>query len=139
MSARLHARLTDESLSVEAATVFAGHPGAGALVVFTGMVRNSSDGEAVAGMTYEAWPERAGAQLEALAGEVAQRWPDVTAVWLEHRVGMLAVGEPSVVVAVSAPHRPEAFDASRWAIDELKATAAIWKQEHWAAGGSSWV
>jgi molybdopterin synthase catalytic subunit len=62
----------------------------------------------------------------------------VRAVWLEHRTGALAIGEPSVVVAVSAPHRDEAFAAARYGIDTLKATVPIWKQEHWRDGGRHW-
>jgi molybdopterin synthase catalytic subunit len=108
------------------------------VVVFTGVVRNTSEGQAVHGLTYEAFEERARAQLDALAEQVVARYGDVLAVWLEHRTGDLSVGEPAVVVAVSAPHRDTAFSAARWAIDELKASVAIWKQEHWAGGGSRW-
>ncbi|MGH3664744.1 MAG: molybdenum cofactor biosynthesis protein MoaE, partial [Egibacteraceae bacterium] len=122
MGARLHTELTDAPLSVEAAHCFVAHPEAGATVVFTGTVRDYSDDRPVSGLTYEAYPERARAQLDELAAEVARRWPAARGVWLEHRTGALAVGEPSVVVAVSAGHRPEAFEAARWAIDELKAT-----------------
>ena len=138
MSARLHALLTDMPLSVDAAHAFCADPGAGATVVFTGNVRNVSEGEGVTGLTYEAFAERATDQLAALAAKVAEDEPSVLAVWLEHRVGVLAVGEPAVVVAVSAPHRDAAFTAARRGIDELKATVAIWKQEHWAAGGAHW-
>ncbi len=137
MTARLHAALTADPLSVDAAHAFAADPAAGAIVVFTGTVRDTSDDRRVSGLTYEAYAERAGAQLDALAAEVARCWP-ATAVWLEHRTGALAIGEASVVVAVSSAHRPEAFEAARWAIDELKATVAVWKQEHWTDGGAHW-
>jgi molybdopterin synthase catalytic subunit len=138
MAARLHTLLTDMPLSVDAAHAFCADPGAGATVVFTGNVRNVSEGESVTGLTYEAFAERATEQLNALAVQVCELEPSVVAVWLEHRVGVLAVGEPAVVVAVSAPHRDAAFTAARFGIDELKATVAIWKQEHWAAGGAHW-
>ncbi|MDP8969172.1 MAG: molybdenum cofactor biosynthesis protein MoaE [Actinomycetota bacterium] len=138
MAARLHARLTDQPLSVDAAQAFIADPAAGALVLFTGTVRGYAEGRAVAGLTYEAFAEQAQPQLEALAAEVATKWPEVTAVWVEHRVGALSVGEPSVVVGVSAGHRPDAFDAARYGIDTLKATVAIWKREHWADGGAHW-
>ena len=138
MTARLHALLTDQPLSVDAAHSFCADPGAGATVVFTGNVRNVSEGNGVTGLTYEAYTERATAQLDALAADIARREPALIAVWMEHRVGDLAVGEPAVVVAVSAPHRTAAFTAARAGIDELKATVAIWKQEHWAAGGAHW-
>lgn len=139
VAARLHARLTGFPLSSEAAHSFCADPSAGAAVVFTGMVRDHNDGRPVHGLTYEAYAERAQAQLDNLAGEVARRFPAATAVWLEHRTGDLAIGETAVVVGVSAGHRDEAFSAARWAIDELKSTVAIWKQEHWAAGGASWT
>lgn len=138
MAARTHTLLTDHPLSVDAAHAFCGDPGAGATVVFTGNVRNVSEGSDVTGLTYEAFAERAAEQLEALAVDIARREPSAIAIWLEHRVGDLSVGEPAVVVAVAAPHRDAAFTAARWGIDELKATVAIWKQEHWAAGGAHW-
>ena len=138
MGAKLHTDLTGRPLSVEAAYAFASVPDAGAVVVFTGTVRRVSDGRRVRGLTYESYEDRALGQLRDLAEQVTQRWPAATAVWLAHRVGDLAVGEPAVVVAVSAPHRGEAFEAAKWAIDELKATVAIWKQEHWAEGGARW-
>ena len=137
MTARTHTALTDAPLSVDAAHRHCADPAAGAVVVFTGTVRNHSDGRDVTGLTYEAYSERAGAQLAALAAEAAQRFPDISAVWLEHRTGALDVGEVAVVVAVSAPHRDEAFIAARWTIDELKATVAIWKHEH-AGADTHW-
>jgi molybdopterin synthase catalytic subunit len=138
MPARLHARLTDEPLSVQDAHGFVADPAAGATVVFTGTVRNQAEGRSVAGLNYEAYEEQASTQLATLSESITQKWPMVLAVWMEHRVGALAIGEPSVVVAVSAPHRVEAFDAARYGIDELKATVLIWKREHWSDGGSHW-
>lgn len=135
---RLHTRLTDEPLSVTAAHDFAGDPAAGAVCLFTGTVRAETGGRAVAGLSYEAYPEQAEPQLAALAADIAARWPQVQAVWMEHRVGELAIGEPAVVVAVSAGHRDQAFEAARYGIDTLKATVAIWKQEHWADGDAHW-
>jgi molybdopterin synthase catalytic subunit len=135
---RLHTHLTDQPLSVGAAHNFAEDPAAGAICLFTGTVRRVTDGRAVAGLTYEAYDEQAEAQLAALAAEVAERWPQVEAVWMEHRVGDLAIGEPAVVVAVSAGHRDQAFEAARYGIDTLKATVAIWKREAWVDGGAHW-
>jgi molybdopterin synthase catalytic subunit len=117
MPARLHARLTDEPLSVQDAHGFVADPAAGATVVFTGTVRNQAEGRSVAGLNYEAYEEQASTQLATLSESITQKWPMVLAVWMEHRVGALAIGEPSVVVAVSAPHRVEAFDAARYGID----------------------
>lgn len=139
MGARLHTRLTDEPLRLDAAHAFAEDPAAGAVVVFAGTVRDHADDREVTALEYEAFTERAEAQLATIAAGIAERWPTVRAVWIEHRVGTLAVGEPAVVVGVSAGHRPEAFDAARVAIDTLKETAAIWKKEHWADGEARWV
>jgi molybdopterin synthase catalytic subunit len=135
---RLHTHLTDVPLSISAAHAFVEDPAAGAVCLFTGTVRAETDGRPVAGLDYEAYEEQARDQLAALAADVAQRWPQVAAVWMEHRVGSLAVGEPAVVVAVSAGHRDAAFEAARYGIDTLKATVTIWKQEHWSDGGAHW-
>lgn len=137
VDARLHSRLTNEPLSLDAAWSFVADPAAGGIVVFTGTVRDKAEGRAVSGLTYEAWQQRAETQLADLAHEVAARYP-VRAVWLEHRTGALAIGEPAVVVAVSAAHRDEAFEAGRYSIDALKADVAIWKREHWADGDAHW-
>lgn len=138
MTVRVHTAVTDAPLLIEPAWSFACDPGSGAVVVFTGTVRDHADGRAVAGLTYEAWTAQAAARLASLADEVAATWPQVRAVWMEHRVGALAVGEPSVVVAVSSDHRGDAFAAARYGIDTLKHTVPIWKQEHWADGGDHW-
>ena len=138
MAPRLHTNLTGDPLSLDAAHHFCADPAAGAVVLFTGLVRDHSEGRRVAGLTYEAYEERAAPQLTALAADVVKRFPMSAAVWLEHRTGDLAIGEPAVVVAVSSAHRAEAFEAARWAIDTLKADVAIWKQEHWADGGAHW-
>jgi molybdopterin synthase catalytic subunit len=136
--ARVHTRLTDIPLSIADAHAFAEDPAAGAVCVFTGTVRNETDGRSVAGLSYEAFAEQAEPLMASLATELATRWPQVRAVWMEHRVGDLAIGEPAVVVAVSAGHRHQAFEAARYGIDTLKATVPIWKKEHWAEGGSHW-
>lgn len=137
--ARRHTRLTEEPLSVDTAHRFVADPAAGAVVAFTGTVREETEGRGVAALHYEAYREHAEEQLAALAQELGERFPAVVAVFMEHRVGTLGVGEPSVVVAVSAGHRPEAFAAARDGIDRLKATVAIWKQERWADGETRWV
>ena len=89
-------------------------------------------------MTYEAYEGPAVRALGEIAAEIRRRWPDVARVALLHRVGELQLSEASVVVVVSAPHRGAAFDAAEFAIDTLKESAPIWKQEHWS-GGSDWA
>lgn len=138
MTARVHTAITDDPLALEPAYAFLSDPAAGAVVVFAGTVRNHAEGRRVTGLTYEAYADKARARLEELAADIADTWPSVRAIYMTHRTGALAVGEPSVVVGVSADHRPEAFDAARHGIDTLKATVPIWKQEHWSDGASHW-
>jgi molybdopterin synthase catalytic subunit len=138
MAVRTHVRLSAEALSPDAALRFVADPAAGGTVLFTGTARDHADGRGVAALEYEAFAERAEPGMADLAARAAGRWPELRAVWLEHRTGLLAIGEEAVVVAVSAPHRDEAFAAARWLIDTLKDEVAIWKKEHWADGGSHW-
>lgn len=137
-TARVHTGISGKPLSVAAAQEFVLDTASGAGVVFTGTVRDHSDGRDVAGLTYEAFTERAEMQLVELAGRVTRKWPDLRALWMVHRTGQLAIKEAAVVVATSAPHRAEAFEAAAWAIDTLKSEVAIWKQEHWTDGEAHW-
>ncbi len=131
--------LSDEPLPVERATTWAATPASGAVVTFCGVVRDHSDGRGgVTALTYEAYEEVAVTRLGEVAAETRRRFPAVERLALLHRVGDVALSEPSVVVAASTPHRAEAFDAARFAIDTLKETVPIWKREHWA-GGSDWA
>jgi molybdopterin synthase catalytic subunit len=130
--------LTDEVLSAGVASDWAVRPDCGAVVVFSGTARDHADGRNdVQQLEYEAYEEQVVPRLEAIADEVRRRWPTLGRVALLHRVGALAIGETSVIVAASAPHREEAFEAARFAIDTLKASVPIWKRETWA-GGSAW-
>jgi molybdopterin synthase catalytic subunit len=89
-------------------------------------------------LEYEAYEEHVVPRLDAVADEARARWPEVARIAMVHRIGPIALTEAAVVVAVSSPHRPEAFEAARFCIDELKATVPIWKREHWE-GGSEWA
>lgn len=111
----------------------------GAIVVMSGMVRDNTDGRAVTYLEYQAYEPMAIAVFEQIEREVRRQWPEVERVVIHHRTGRLQVGEISVLVAVGCPHRGEAFEACRYAIDTLKHNAPIWKKEHWADGASSWV
>jgi molybdopterin synthase catalytic subunit len=129
--------LTDAALPIGAAADWAVRPGCGAVVLFNGTVRDhAEDRPGVTRLVYEAYTEQVEPRLAAIAEEARGRWP-VARLALLHRVGELVVGESSVVVVVSTPHRPEAFDAARFCIDTLKATVPIWKRETWA-GGEDW-
>ena len=110
----------------------------GAIVLFLGTVRDHSEGiEGVTHLEYEAYGEVVEDKIAEVVAEARARWP-VERIAAIHRVGELRLGEISVAVAVSAPHRGEAFEAGRYLIDELKARAPIWKKEHWP-GGAEWV
>jgi len=131
--------LTAEPLDVDAASAWVGLPRCGAVVVFSGLVREHADG--VTGVThidYEAWAEEVLPRLGALAADARGRWPEIGRIVLWHREGRVALGESSVVVAVSTPHRGAAFAAAEHLIDTLKATVPIWKKE-FADGGSQWA
>jgi molybdopterin synthase catalytic subunit len=128
-----------DPLPLLAAAAFVERPDCGAVVVFTGSVRDHSEGRTgVRSLDYEAYEEQVTPRLAAIAAEARARWPEVGRLVLLHRTGQLAVGEASVVVAASAPHREEAFGAARFCIDTLKATAPIWKRETWD-GGEDWA
>ncbi|HYL07049.1 MAG TPA: molybdenum cofactor biosynthesis protein MoaE [Candidatus Udaeobacter sp.] len=113
------------------------HPGAGAICTFTGIVRDNSRGQSVTHLDYEAYAEMAVPQMRKIGEEIKERWPEAR-VAMAHRTGHLEIGEASVVIAVSCPHRAEAFEACRWGIDRLKESVPIWKKEH-AADGSFWI
>ena len=112
-------------------------PDHGGTALFVGTTRREADVREVVALRYEAYEELALAELRAIAGEAEAAYAARIAV--EHRVGAVAVGEPSVVVAASAGHRPAAFAACRYVIDELKARAPIWKQTVHADGTATWV
>ncbi len=130
--------LTPAPLPVAAASAWVVRADCGATVTFTGTARDHAPGRpGVHRLEYEAYEEPAVARLQALLAELRVRWPAVGRVALLHRVGVVELEDAAVVVAVSAPHRSEAFEAARYAIDELKRSVPIWKREAWA-GGESW-
>lgn len=127
--------LAHESLPVGTVYDWVGRPDCGAVVLFSGTVRNHAEGRSgVERLEYEAYDEVVSVRLAEIAAEVRRRWPAIGRVALLHRVGVLAVGDSAVIAAVSAPHRAEAFEAARFAIDTLKAAAPIWKHETWSDG-----
>jgi molybdopterin synthase catalytic subunit len=125
--------------SADEALAAVADPAAGGTCVFVGTVRDrSAAGDDVTALTYEAWDELAAQRLEEIAAQIHARWT-VCGVALLHATGTLAIGEVSVVVAVSAPHRAEAFDAARFGIEELKRDVPIWKKEALSTGDADWV
>jgi molybdopterin synthase catalytic subunit len=113
------------------------HAGAGAICTFTGIVRDNSRGQSVTHLDYEAYAEMAVPQMKKIGEEIKERWPDAR-VAMAHRTGHLEIGEASVVVCVSAPHRHDAIEACTWGIDRLKESVPIWKKEH-AVDGTFWI
>jgi molybdopterin synthase catalytic subunit len=131
--------LSDTALPERDAVSWATVAGAGAVVTFAGVVRDHAEGrDGVEAMTYEAYEEPALRAMHDIATELRRRWPEVERIALLHRTGLLELSETSVLVVVSAPHRKAAFAAAEYAIDTLKESVPIWKQEHWA-GGSDWA
>jgi molybdopterin synthase catalytic subunit len=130
--------LSAEPLPVTSVSGWVVLPGCGAAVTFTGTARDHAEGRpGVQRLEYEAYEGPAIARLNVLVAELRDRWPVLGRVALLHRTGVVDLGDAAVVVAVSAPHREAAFEAARYAIDELKRTVPIWKRESWD-GGESW-
>lgn len=127
----------DTPLSVDEVFAAVTHPGAGGVALFVGTVRGEDGGRDVTALGYSAHPSVAD-ELRAVAEEVAAAYP-VRALAAVHRVGDLAIGDLAVVVAVSCPHRAEAFSACRALIDELKSRVPIWKHQSFADGEQEWV
>jgi MoaE-MoaD fusion protein len=130
-------RVTDEPLSLEAVAAEVADERAGGLATFTGTVRRQSRGREVTRLEYEAYAEMAEDVMAQLARELGERY-DLCAVAIHHRVGTLGIGEASVVIAVSAPHRQDALAACKDAIDRLKETVPLWKKEVYE-GGEEWI
>lgn len=127
--------LTASALPVGAAYDWAVHPRCGAVVLFSGTIRDHAEGrDGVEHLTYEAYEEQVVPRFADIGAELRRRWPDTGRVALLHRSGRLEIGESSVLAVVSAPHRGAAFEAGRYAIDALKESAPIWKHEVWRDG-----
>src|SRR6516165_244715 len=131
-------RLTHDVIDYAALTELVRRPGCGAVVTFLGTVRDLTDGRITTALDYEAHSPMAEKKLAEIEADTRARWP-IGEIALVHRLGHLDVGDVSVAVAVSCPHRAEAFEACRYAIDRLKELVPIWKKENWADGTMEWV
>jgi molybdopterin synthase catalytic subunit len=131
-------RLTDEPIDYAALTESVRRPGCGGVVLFLGTVRDLTGDQVTEALDYEAYPAMAERKLAEIVIEARKRWP-VGEIAIIHRLGRLGVGEVSVAVAVSCPHRAEAFEACRFTIDRLKQVVPIWKKENRPDGSSDWV
>lgn len=128
----------DTPLSSEELSAWVVRPRCGAVVTFSGVVRDHSPAhEDVVALEYETSTALAEQRLHDVVVAARERWPSLEAVAIHHRIGTVALSESTVVVAVSSPHRSDAFDAARFCIDTLKETVPMWKREIWE-GGSAW-
>lgn len=130
--------VTTDAIDPAAVLERVGAPGDGAAALFLGTVRNSNEGRPVGGMEYEGYRGMARDQLAAIASEAAER-AGSDRVAVVHRLGELAIGEVSVAIAVSTPHRAEAFQAARYVIEEIKKRLPIWKRERYLDGEEAWL
>ncbi len=132
-----HFLVTDQPLDVQALHEFVLCPQAGAVSLFVGVVRDNNLGRNVDYLEYEAYPPMAVTKMREIAAELRERWT-VSDVAMQHRTGRLEIGEASVAIAVSSPHRKEGIEACHYAIDRLKQIVPVWKKEVWT-DGESWI
>jgi len=132
------AEITRDPIAVERLLAATTRPDCGAIALFLGTTRDHHQGRKVETLSYEAYEPMALAALEAIEREAASRF-EIAICRIVHRLGEVPIIETSVMVAVAAAHRGPAFEACRWAMDELKRTVPIWKKEHYAEGGEGWV
>ena len=109
----------------------------GASVLFLGTTRSITDGQQTVSLEYECYEGMARRMLEELAAEAHRRWQLLQCA-IVHRVGHVGIGESSIAIAISSPHRADAFSAGQWLIDSIKDSVPIWKKEHWADGSEEW-
>lgn len=128
--------LTPEPIDVAAVRRAVSDPSCGAILVFEGTARDHFEGRRVVRLEYEAWPDLAVPFMRRIGAEIAERWPGAR-VAMVHRTGVVPIGEPSVVIAVATPHRAACYEASRYAIEQLKARVPVWKKEIYE-DGSAW-
>lgn len=127
-------QITEAPLDVDAIVAAVVDPGSGAVSAFVGTTRNSFGGKEVRYLEYEAYRPMVERVMAEIGTDVARRWPPVRGIAIAHRVGRVDVGEASVVVAVSTPHRADAIAACAWGVDRLKALLPVWKKEVFADG-----
>ena len=130
-------RITRKAIGVQELVDFVTDPESGAIVTFIGTTRNNNDGRRVIALDYEAYPEMAEKELARLGEEAKKRW-NIQRMAIVHRIGPVQITEPSVIIAVSAAHRRDAFEACRFAIEEIKKSVPIWKKELFE-GGEVWI
>ena len=138
MEKTYHIAITSKVIQLSEIMQYLNDPSHGAQVLFFGVVRNLNVGRSVLAVEYDVHPLLAESAMSKICEDAIQKWDKIKIV-LIHRVGRLAVGEASVAIAVTSPHRREAYEASRYLIDHLKHQAPIWKKEFYETGESEWL
>jgi len=131
-------RLTDQPIETPSALAHVQSPQSGAVVLFLGTTREFTAGRQTQHLVYDAYVEMAELKLAALEQQARIKWP-INECVIIHRLGRVGLGEASILVAVSTPHRCDAFEAAAWLMDVIKQEVPIWKQENWADGQQAWV
>lgn len=129
--------ITDKPISIEEVVQKVIRPEAGAVTTFIGTVREFTNGKRTLFLQYEAYVSMAEKMLEQIGKEISERWPEAK-VAITHRIGRLDISDLAVVIAVSTPHRKDAYEANQYAIERIKQIVPIWKKEHWE-DGTEWV
>ncbi|MBB5325582.1 molybdopterin synthase catalytic subunit [Anoxybacillus tepidamans] len=129
--------ITDKPISIEEVVQKVIRPEAGAVTAFIGTVREFTNGKRTLFLQYEAYVSMAEKMLEQIGKEISERWPEAK-VAITHRIGRLDISDLAVVIAVSTPHRKDAYEANQYAIERIKQIVPIWKKEHWE-DGTEWV
>jgi len=132
------AYLTNEPLDVKALLAEVADEGCGGTTVFLGTVRRSREDGDIEGIEYSAYPEMAEKEFEAISAEAAGRWQEAR-IAIRHRTGYIPTGEASIAIVVAAPHRAQAYECSRYLIEEIKQRVPIWKKERLGTGAARWV
>jgi len=130
-------RVTSDPLDVSAVSAIVSSADCGAVATFVGLVRNENGGRRVLWLDYEAYEPLAVKAFARIDEEAGERWPSI-GLAIHHRVGRLEIGDASVIIAATSPHRAEAFAACRYAIERIKQIAPVWKHEHFE-GGETWI
>lgn len=138
MGGRVHIDIREGALRIDPSFSFVSDATQGAIASFVGVVRNHHEGKRVSGMTYDVHDIHARKILNTICSEIQNRWSD-TNLYVEHAKGDLKIGDPSVVIAVSSPHRDDAFQACRYMIEEIKKRLPVWKKEHYTDHESKWL
>ena len=131
--------ITRDPINIDAMNREAEHHECGAVLTFSGTVRNHHLGRKVTKLAYEAYDGMAHSEMEKVVGAAFEKWPDVRKIQVVHRFGEMPVGASSIYITVSAPHRPEGFGALRFVIDRIKRDVPIWKKEFYEDGESDWL